>query len=127
MDRVRRTVSASKAGLPRKGLLAYISRPNTDEYLIGEETEIGEGTFLWGYYVLPASLASILGEDSLFFSGGAPVVKLASEILADPGTNDSHILFKSVSVVQETGRLAVYHPSTSAGVLAQAKKVLRIP
>lgn len=124
MDRIRRVVPSNKGGLPRQHLLIYLARPNSDEYLIGEDTEVGEGTYIWGY-VLPEAFAATLGN-GLFYSAGVPLVVLASEILAYAGTNTNHVLFKSTSVAQETGRLAVYDPATPASVLAKAKKVLRI-
>ena len=111
--------------LPRSDLLIYLARPNTDEYLVGAATEIGEDTYIWGY-VLPAALFTDLGEGLFFDAGGTPIVVLASEILADPDTNDSHILFKSISATEQTGKLAVYDPSTSAEVLAKAKNILGI-
>lgn len=51
---------------------------------------------------------------------------LASEILADAGTNTSHVLFKSVSAEKQTGKLAIYDPAVDSAILDKAKKVLGI-
>ena len=114
-----------RKSLPRTDLLIYLARPNSDEYLIGEETEIGEDTYIWGY-VLPAALFADLGEGLFFTAGGVPKVVLASEILADPTTNASSVLFRSISVPQQTGKLAIYAPAIDPAILTKAKKVLGI-
>lgn len=112
--------------LPRSDLLIYLARPNSDEYLVGEDTEIGEDTYIWGY-VLPEALFADLGEGLFFTSEGVPIVVLASEILADPNTNRDHVIFKSSSVVQQTGRLAIYSPDTPLSTLRRAYSVMGIP
>lgn len=112
-------------GIPRTDLLIYLARPNSDEYLIGEETEIGENTYIWGY-VLPALLFAELGEGLFFDAEGTPIVVLASDILASPGINTGHILFKSTSVEHQEGKLAIYDPTTDVAILAKAKAVLKI-
>ena len=111
--------------LPRNGLLLYLARPNSDAYITGEDAEIPEAQYDWGY-VLPAALFADLGEGLFFTAGGMPIVVLASEILADPATNASHVLFKSISGNQQTGKLAIYDPAVDAAVLIKAKEVLRI-
>lgn len=111
--------------LPRADLLIYLARPNSDAYITGEDTEIPEDQHDWGY-VLPSALFAELGECLFFTASGDPIVVLASEILADPDTNDSHVLFKSQLETQQTGKLAVYDPATDAAVLTKAKKVLGI-
>ena len=45
--------SNSRPRLPRNGLLLYLARPNSDEYLVGEDIEIGEDTYIWGYVLTP--------------------------------------------------------------------------
>lgn len=110
-------------GLPQAGLLFYLARPNSDAYITGEATAIPEDQYDWGY-VLPEELFADLGECIFFNAGGEPVVVLASEILADSGTNDSHVLFKSIDGVQQTGKLAIYDLATDAAILTKAKKVL---
>lgn len=112
--------------IPRTNLLIYLARPNSDEYLVGEDTEIGEDTYIWGY-VLPEALFTELGEGLFFTSEGTPIVVLASEILADPNTNRDHVIFKSSSVVQQTGRLAIYAPNTPLSTLRRAYSVMGIP
>ena len=42
------------------------------------------------------------------------------------GTNASHVLFKSISGDQQTGKLAIYDPAVDAAILIKAKKVLGI-
>lgn len=127
IQRVRQPVkgNASVQQIPRVGLLIYLARPITDEYLVGEATEVGEDTYIWGY-VLPAGLFATLGEGLFYTAEGTPIVVLASEILADPDTNNSHVLFKSTSVAQQTGRLAIYEPGTPAATLNKAKSILGI-
>lgn len=113
-------------GLPRTNLLIYLARPNSDEYLIGEDTEVGEDTYIWGY-VLPQSLFSALGAGLFFTAEGVPIVVLASEILADPTINTANIIFQSISAVEQTGRLAIYDPTTPSSELERAYKALHIP
>ena len=111
--------------LPRANLLIYLARPNSDAYITAEDAEIPEDQYDWGY-VLPATLFADLGEGVFFTAGGEPIVVLASEILADAGTNASHVLFKSISSDQQTGKLAIYDPAVDAAILIKAKKVLGI-
>ena len=111
--------------LPRNGLLLYLARPNSDAYITGEDAGIPESQYDWGY-VLPSALFADLGECLFFTAGGDPIVVLASEILADAGTNASHVLFKSISGDQQTGKLAIYVPAVDAAILIKAKKVLGI-
>lgn len=127
VTRARRSATAGGRGgsLPRTGLLIYLARPNSDAYITGEATEIPEDQYDWGY-VLPETLFAELGECIFFTAGGEPIVVLASEILADAGTNDSHVLFKSIDGAQQTGKLAIYDPATDAAILTKAKKVLGI-
>lgn len=113
----------NKNALPRAGLLIYLARPNSDEYLIGQDTIVGQDTYIWGY-VLPALLFTQLGEGLFFAADGEPKVVLASEILADPNTNIDHVLFRSTSISEQTGKLAIYDPATPLDVLAQAYRVL---
>ena len=42
MNTATRILLLSGRRLPRNGLLLYLARPNSDEYLVGEDTEIGE-------------------------------------------------------------------------------------
>ena len=67
-----------------------------------------------------------MGEGLFFTAGGDPIVVLASEILADAGTNSLHVLFKSVSAEKQTGKLAIYDPAVDSAILDKAKKVLGI-
>ena len=116
---------SGRGRLPRQDLLIYLARPNSDAYITAEDAEIPEDQYDWGY-VLPASLFTDLGEGLFFTAGGEPIVVLASEILADAGTNDSHVLFKSISADQQTGKLAIYDPGVDSAILDKAKKVLGI-
>ena len=109
---IRRAVSA----IPRTDLLLYASRPNSDEYLIGEDTEIGEDTYIWGYYagaseaVRTATGWTSGNGNALYNADGSPRVSLASEILADGMTNQigGLVFFRLVSVERQTGKLAIY-------------------
>ena len=109
---IRRTGTS----IPRTGLLFYASRPNSDEYLIGEDTEIGEDTYIWGYYpgtgeaVRTATGWTVGNGNALYDDDGSPRVALASEILADGMTNQAGglVFFRSGSVEQQTGKLAIY-------------------
>ena len=111
--------------LPTTDLLIYLARPNSDAYITTENAEIPEDQYDWGY-VLPATLFTDLGEGLFFTVGGVPIVVLASEILADVGTNGSYVLFKSISGDQQTGKLAIYDPAVDVAILIKAKKVLGI-
>ena len=111
--------------LPTTDLLIYLARPNSDAYITTENAEIPEDQYDWGY-VLPSTLFTDLGEGLFFTADGVPIVVLASEILADVGTNASHVLFKSISGDQQTGKLAIYDPAVDAAILIKAKKVLGI-
>ena len=117
--------SNSGPRLPRTDLLIYLARPNSDAYIAAEDAEIPEDQYDWGY-ILPESLFADLGEGLFFTAGGDPIVVLASEILADAGTNASHVLFKSISGDQQTGKLAIYDPAVEATTLTEAKKVMGI-
>ena len=111
--------------LPTTGLLIYLARPNSDAYITTENAEIPEDQYDWGY-VLPVTLFTDLGEGLFFTAGGVPIVVLASEIMADVGTNASHVLFRPISGDQQTGKLAIYDPAVDAAILIKAKKVLGI-
>lgn len=103
-------------GIPKVGLLFYASAPNSDEYLIGEGTDVGESTYIWGYYpgtgeaVRAATGWTIGNGNALYDNAGDPRVALASEILADAMTNQTGglVFFRSGSVEQQTGKLAIY-------------------
>ena len=117
--------------LPRNGLLLYLARPNSDEYLVGEDTEIGEDTYIWGY-VLPddadirAATGWVSGTANVFYtSTGTPIVALATEIAAAIDHLPLEVVFSLVSATTQTGRLAIYAPGTSDTILARAYAVLR--
>ena len=116
---------SGRGRLPRQDLLIYLARPNSDAYITAEGSDIPEDQYDWGY-VLPASLFADLGSGLFFTAGGDPIVVLASEILADAGTNSLHVLFKSVSAEKQTGKLAIYDPAVDSAILDKAKKVLGI-
>ena len=116
--------------LPRNGLLLYLARPNSDEYLIGEETEVGEDTYIWGY-VLPddadirAATGWVSGTANVFYGAdGTPVVALATEINA--ATLPNNALFALTDETQQAGRLAIYGPDVDSAILAKAMKVFGI-
>ena len=116
--------------LPRNGLLIYLARPNSDEYLVGEDTEIGEDTYIWGY-VLPddadirAATGWMNGTANVFYTAtGVPVVALATEIAAAVLPNNA--LFALTDETQQTGRLAIYGTGVDSAILTKAMKVLGI-
>ena len=116
--------------LPRNGLLLYLARPNSDEYLVGEDTEIGEDTYIWGY-VLPddadirAATGWVNGTASVFYGAdGTPIVALATEINA--ATLPNNALFALTDETQQTGRLAIYGTGVDSAILTKAMKVLGI-
>ena len=123
-------ISNSSKRLPRNGLLIYLARPNSDEYLVGEDTEIGEDTYIWGY-VLPddsdirAATGWVNGTANVFYgSTGTPVVALATEIAASVLPNNA--LFAMTDETQQTGRLAIYGTGVDSAILTKAMKVLGI-
>lgn len=122
-------ISNSGKRLPRNGLLLYLARPNSDEYLVGEDTEIGEDTYIWGY-VLPddadirAATGWVSGTANVFYGAdGTPIVALATEIAA--AVLPANVVFSLVDATTQTGRLAVYTTTTTAATLAKARSVLR--
>ena len=115
--------------LPRNGLLLYLARPNSDEYLVGEDTETGEDTYIWGY-VLPddadirAATGWVNGTANVFYtSTGVPIVALATEIAA--AILPANVVFGLVDATTQTGKLAIYTAMTSEATLTKARSVLR--
>ena len=115
--------------LPRNGLLIYLARPNSDEYLVGEDTEIGEDTYIWGY-VLPddadirAATGWVNGAANVFYTAtGVPIVALATEIAA--AILPVNVVFSLVDATTQTGKLAIYTATTTEVTLAKARSVLR--
>ena len=123
-------ISNSSKRLPRNGLLIYLARPNSDEYLVGEDTEVGEDTYIWGY-VLPddsdirAATGWVNGTANVFYTAtGVPIVALATEISAAVLPNNA--LFALTDETQQTGRLAIYGLDVDSAILTKAMKVLGI-
>ena len=58
--------------LPRNGLLLYLARPNSDEYLVGEDTEAGEDTYIWGYVLPDDAEIRLRGEGARILAGLLP-------------------------------------------------------
>lgn len=114
-------------GIPRTGLLFYASGPNSDEYLIGEDTEIGEDTYIWGFYTgtAPAIVSAI--EAALGAGNVLEGVALATEIASAAGVNENNVLFKLTNATMQTGKLAVYSTDTDLSILVKAYRALRIP
>ena len=116
--------------LPTTGLLIYVARPNSDEYLVGEDTEIGEDTYIWGY-VLPddsdirAATGWVNGTANVFYTAtGIPIVALATEIAEAVLPNNA--LFALTDETKQTGRLAIYGTGVDSAILTKAMKVLGI-
>jgi hypothetical protein len=130
MNTATRILLLSGRRLPRNGLLLYLARPNSDEYLVGEDTEIGEDTYIWGY-ALPddADIRTATGWESgtanvFYTADGTPVVALATEIAAAVLPNNA--LFALTDETQQTGRLAIYGTGVDSAILTKAMKVLGI-
>ena len=117
-----------RKSLPRNGLLIYLARPNSDEYLIGEDTEIGEDTYIWGY-VLPddadirGATGWVNGTANVFYTAtGIPIVALATEIAA--AILPANVVFSLIDATTQTGKLAIYTTTTAEATLAKARSVL---
>lgn len=115
--------------LPRNGLLIYLARPNSDEYLIGEDTEVGEDTYIWGY-ILPddsdirAATGWVNGTANVFYTAdGIPIVVLATEIAA--AILPANVVFSLVDATTQTGKLAIYTATTTEVTLDRARSALR--
>lgn len=113
----------SSFSIPHGGLLLYLARPNSDEYLVGENTEIGENTFIWGFYAgtdttIRAATGWVNGNgNALFADDGTPIVALATEIVADSTMTNvagGQVFFKVTSGESQTGKLAIYAAPLSA-------------
>lgn len=122
-------ISNSSKRLPRNGLLIYLARPNSDEYLVGEDTEIGEDTYIWGY-VLPDdadvrdATGWVNGTANVFYTAtGVPIVALATEIAA--AILPANVVFSLVDATTQTGKLAIYTATTTEATLDKARSVLR--
>lgn len=129
MNTATRILLLSGRRLPRAGLLIYLARPNSDEYLIGEDTEVGEDTYIWGY-VLPddadirAATGWVSGTANVFYTAtGVPIVALATEIAQ--AVLPANIVFSLVDATTQTGKLAIYTAETTAATLAKARSILR--
>ena len=126
-------ISNSSKRLPRNGLLIYLARPNSDEYLIGEDTEIGEDTYIWGY-VLPddSDIRDATGwepgvANTFYDADGVPTAALATDIATSEGINEWNILFLLVDANNQTGRLAIYDPNTALSVINKATRYMHLP
>lgn len=125
------------SGIPRSGLLMYLSRPNSDAYLTGETSEISEGDFDWGYYLgEDATVRSATGwtlnhgwetdGNPFYMDSGVSRIATATEIAAWSVINTGLIIFKLVSSERQEGKLVVYAIGTGSSITNKAKQVLRI-
>jgi hypothetical protein len=118
--------------LPKADLLLYLARPNSDEYLIGEGTEVGEDTHIWGYFLGSNATVRLatgwtIGNANPFYdAAGDPIVVLATEIMTWPVINTGNVLFKLTSAERQEGKLAIYELLTPIEVITKAKQALRI-
>ena len=124
---------SGRGRLPRQDLLIYLARPNSDEYLIGEDTETGEDTYIWGY-VLPddadirAATGWVSGTANVFYTAtGVPIVALATEIAASEGINVWNILFLLTDAKNQIGRLAIYDPDAALSAVDKATRYMHLP
>lgn len=120
-------ISNSGKRLPRNGLLLYLARPNSNEYLISEDT------YIWGY-ILPddsdirGATGWVTGTANVFYDAdGTPVVALATEVAAFATINDWNVLFQMVDESKQTGRLAIYELNATLSTINKACSVLRLP
>ena len=132
-------------GIPRTGLLAYITNPRSDNLLIPEDEVYDESTIDIGFILVPrtgvavADLWTAVGHTSgvasyWFDAADDPITRLAvgfgslvGEGISEQATiNTVNILFKLTSATLQTGRLAVYDPAVDPDVLTKAKQVLKI-
>ena len=120
---------SGRGRLPRQDLLIYLARPNSDEFLIGEDTETGEDTYIWGY-VLPDdsdirdATGWVTGTANVFYDAvGAPIVVLATEI--NRAILPFNVVWYLTSETQQTGRLAIYSPAATSATIDKARSVLR--
>lgn len=135
----------SGQGIPRTGLLAYITNPLSDNLLIPEDEVYDESTIDIGFILVPrtgvavADLWAAVGHTSgvtsyWFDAADEPITRLAvgfgslvGEGISEQATiNTANILFKLTSATLQTGRLAVYDPAVDPDVLTKAKQVLKI-
>ena len=132
-------------GLPRTGLLAYITNPLSDNLLIPEDEEYDEDVVDIGFALVPrpgvaiADLWEAVGHTSgvasyWFGADDEPITRLAvgfgslagEGISESAGINTANILFKLTDAATQRGRLAVYAADTDAAILAEAKAKLKI-
>ena len=109
--------------LPATGLLIYLALPNSNEYLVGEDT------YIWGY-VLPddadirTATGWVNGAANVFYTAtGVPIVALATEIAA--AILPANVVFSLIDATTQTGKLAIYTATTTEVTLAKARSVLR--
>lgn len=125
-------VYRSKSSIPKTNLLSYFAGPNSDEYLIGEGTEVGEDTHIWGYFLGSNATVRLatgwtIGNANPFYdAAGDPIVVLATEIMTWPVINTGNVLFKLTSAERQEGKLAIYELLTPIEVITKAKQALRI-
>lgn len=116
--------------------LIYLARPNSDYYLIGEDTDIGEDTYIWAYDVgsdstIRAATGWTTGNgwetagNPLYYDDGTPRSAWATELAAWSSINTGGVLFKIKSATQQTGKLVIYNPAETV-LIAKAKTILGI-
>lgn len=135
----------SGQGIPRTGLLAYITNPLSDNLLIPEDEMYDESTIDIGFILVPrtgvavADLWAAVGHTSgvasyWFDAADEPITRLAvgfgslaGEGISElAGINSANILFKLKNAEAQTGVLAIYAADTDAEILIKAKDALKI-
>ena len=98
--------SAGGLSIPRQSLLAYIRPPGTSEDLGWDEDDAWVESATWFNYALPVEVFAAVGVGPWFTDEDTPITRTMAEILADPSTNQYHILASARRGV------AVYDPYT---------------
>ena len=108
---------------PSSDLLLYLDHPNSDKYLVGEDT------YIWGY-ILPndADIRSatgwVNGTANVFYTAtGVPIVALATEIAT--AILPANVVFSLVDATTQMGKLAIFTTTTTEVMLDRARSALR--
>lgn len=131
--------------LPIDGLLAYLTRPLSDNLLIPEDEVYLETDIDIGFELSPrpgvtmeqvqAAVGHTSGVASYWFDADdEPITRLAvgfgslaGEGISElAGINTANVLFKLKSATDQTGVLAIYAADTDRAILDKAKAALKI-
>lgn len=121
--------------LPKPYLL-YLPWPNSDSYLIGEDTEVGEGTYIWAFDLgsdstIRAATGWTLNHGwetdghPFYYDDGTSRPALATEINSWVNVNTGGVVFKLISATEQLAKLVIYDP-LEITLINKAKARLRI-